>query len=145
MRIYVGWINCPAKITPDGSPTHPSPAEPGFRARMSPPSNQDENEQVKRLRRFLRPLARVVLFFGLFNAIVGVAIRNGRFASVGIVLLLYFATTFVARRFRSDPKTALPFWLEFFSVAGGAAATLYLLLFLLWQFTMRLRKTIDRT
>src|SRR5258708_28010658 len=167
---------------------------------MRVPPNQEEAEQVKRFRRFLRPLAAVVLFFAVFNGAVGVAKRNGRFGGISVAMLLYFAATFVARRFtdkgriaaaasviaygtllivsiatflfpvatdpmvisalvavaialpyidgirlrlvlaatyavvlvlvargfRPDPSGALPFWLEFFSVIGGAAATLYL-------------------
>src|SRR6267142_4158817 len=65
---------------------------------MSTISNQDDAEQVKRFRRFLRPLTGVVLFFGIFNGAVGIVTRNGRFGCIGIALLLYFAVTFVVRR-----------------------------------------------
>ena len=49
------------------------------------------------------------------------------------------------RGFQPDPHMALPFWLEFSVVVGGGALGAYLLLFLLWQFTERLRHTLERT
>jgi signal transduction histidine kinase len=69
----------------------------------------------------------------------------------GRQLRFFFATSYAVvvavlwRGFQRDPRLTIPYWLEFSAVVVGGAGGAYLLLFLLWQFSDRLRLTIEGT
>lgn len=82
-------------------------------------------------------------------ALVGVAIAlpylEGRQLRWFLVTSYVIVVAVLWRGFRRDVGLALPLWLEFSAVVVGGAAGAYLLLLLLWQFTDRLRLTLEGT
>jgi signal transduction histidine kinase len=83
---------------------------------------------------------------GLVAVAVGLPYMQGAELRWFLRLVYVVLVAILCRGFRRDPTyRGVPYGIEFFIHVGGGAAAAYLLLFLLWQSTQRLRRTLERT
>jgi len=89
--------------------------------------------------------AEAVVIAGMIAVGIALPYLEGRQLRWFLVASYAILVAVLGRGFRHDVRLALPFWLEFWAVVIGGAAGTYVLLLLLWQFTDRLRLTLERT